>query len=327
MIILHFNIFIKSCEGYIYINVFYTNYQIYREGYKNMNKKIIGIICIALISVLPIAGASSVLYEYDAVEESFFLEPNFNHTVMVEYGSLTTCGPCVTASRQLYEIYTSGDLEYNYVTLVGDVGTYNANKRMQELGVHSVPDVYFDGGFKRILGAQTDETPYRTAIAQSGEREVADIDIDVEVDLKTAGILEITVTVYNNEPEEFNGRLITYIVEKESRWDDNSGVPYHYATLDIPIDSPVAISKSQTTRETHTFTKTWYGFLHGFSDITKDNIVVIAAVFDVDTGYAVESSSGAPATVSSKHFSQILPVLRFFNERLFAQFPLLQKLL
>ena len=241
-----------------------------------------------------------MLSEYDAVEESYFLEQNFNHTVTVEYASLTTCGPCVTASRQLYDIYSSGDLDFNYVTLVGDVGIYNANIRINELGVHSVPDVYFDGGYKRILGAQTSETPYRTAIMQSGEREVADIDIDVDVVLKTAGTLKITVTVYNNEPEEYNGRLITYIVEKESRWDDNGGNPYHFAVLDIPIDSPVVMSKGQT-KETHTFSKTWYGFLHGFDDITKDNIEVIATVFDSDTGYAVESASGTPTAGSSNH--------------------------
>ena len=131
-----------------------------------MNKKIIGIISIALISVLPITGASTVLYEYDAVEESFFLEPNFNHTVMVEYASLTTCGPCVTASRQLYNIYTAGDLDFNYVTLVGDKANKNIYARMNELGVHAVPDVYFDGGYKRVLGGQQSETPYRTAIIQ-----------------------------------------------------------------------------------------------------------------------------------------------------------------
>jgi len=104
-------------------------------------KKYFVIISIALISILPLAGASTVLSEYDAVEESNFLEPNFNHTVMVEYASMTTCGPCVTASRQLYDIYSSGDLDFNYVTLVADVGIYNANIRIKELGVTSVPDV------------------------------------------------------------------------------------------------------------------------------------------------------------------------------------------
>jgi hypothetical protein len=86
------------------------------------------------------------------------------------------------------------------------------------------------------------------------------------------------------------------------------------------------MSKGQT-KETHTFSKTWYGFLYGFDDITKDNIEVIATVLDSDTGFAVESASGSPTAGSTNHRALSISVLRFINERLLGQFPLLQKLL
>ena len=47
----------------------------------------------------------------------------------------------------------------------------------------------FDGGFKNLVGAQTDEQPYRTAIEQCGERTVPDIDVDVSVEWKSGGTL------------------------------------------------------------------------------------------------------------------------------------------
>lgn len=291
-----------------------------------MNKKIIVIISLALISISPFAGASVVLSENEAIEESFYIEPSFNHTVMVEYASMTTCGPCVTASRQLYDIYTSGDLDFNYVTLVADEYNKNVYARIKEFGVTGVPHVFFDGEYLDIVGSQQSETPYRNAIMQCGERDVPDIDIDVDVVLKNSGILKITVTVYNNELEAYNGRLITYIVEKESRWNDAGGNSYHFAALDIPLDSPVVMSKGQT-KETHTFSKTWYGFLYGFDDITKDNIEVIATVFDSDTGYAVESASGIPIAGSTNLHTLSFSVLKLFNEKLLKQFPLLQKLI
>ena len=41
--------------------------------------------------------------------------------------------------------------------------------RVAELGVSAVPHVFFDGGYRDMLGAQTDEQPYQNAITQSGE--------------------------------------------------------------------------------------------------------------------------------------------------------------
>lgn len=282
-------------------------------------KRYLYLLILATLVIGPIAGAVN-LQSIDQIDSPSTMEfSEFSHTVMVEYGTLTTCGPCVTASAQLYSIYESGDLDFYYVSLVWDEGNQNVRQRLIELGVSSVPDVFFDGGYRRLLGAQGDEQPYRDAITQSGERTVPDIDIEVDVAWVGGGILKITGTVVNNEEEEFNGHLRVYIVEPLSRWNDNGGNPYHFGVLDIPIDGNLAVaaqSQAQPLGDTYTFKKTWFGFIHGFSDITQDNILVIASVFDKDTNYAVETAAAEPTTTQGIiHERPLFPLLRFIRNQ------------
>lgn len=298
-------------------------------------KKIFILALMAIIILMPLSGAVNVTKSSNNnanLEVENVSKGEFTHTVFVEYGSWSECGPCVTASAQLNSIYNSGDLDFNYVTLIIDKGNFRIRGRMTDLDIRSVPDVFFDGKYKHLLGAQKDEEPYRTRINQSGERPVPDIDLDIDVIWKGGGTLKITVSYVNNEPDKYDGHLRVYVVEKESRWNDKGGNPYHYAALDIPIDSDVnnlARSRPRPLGGTRTFEKTWFGALHGFGDITKENIEVIAAVFDKDTDHAVESASATPVSSdSSNHrFSLALyPVIQSFLEKLSNTFPTLERL-
>jgi len=278
-------------------------------------KKIILVSLLVIMLVIPVASAFEVSIE-KVNENPISTMQDFTHSVFIEYGTLTTCPPCVTASAQLYSIYNSGDLDFNYVTLVYDEGNINVRGRLIDLGVVAVPDVIFDGGFQRVKGGQASELPYRNAITQSGERDVSDIDMVVDVAWLGGGKLDIEITVVNNEVEEFNGRIRTYIVEKDSRWNDYSGKPYHYAAIDIPIDKNLAVVKN-TARpigETYTFSKIWRGGMLGFGDITQENILVIAAIFDKDTGLVVQSAAAEP-TAKSNNYRQLGLVLHRILER------------
>lgn len=260
----------------------------------------------ALILIMPMIGAS----EEFSTERTEIVEPpatfESTHTVLIEYVGQTTCGYCPTASNQLSSIYDAGDLDFYYVSMIVDVNRH-VYPRVQELGVTGTPDVYFDGGYRNIIGPQSDEQPYRNAITQSGEREVPDIDIDVDVQWVGGGTLKISVTVTNNEAEEYDGRLRVYIVEPEARWEYVGSGDIHYGVLDIPIDRSLAMPQGQIRPlgDTYTFSKTWFGFLYGFGDITQDNIIVIAAVFDKDTDYAVQTATAEPTVASGGLFQFI----------------------
>ncbi len=279
---------------------------------------------ILILIILPIAGASNFIATDDKEQiQSNNLKEDSTHTVLVEFGTMTTCPYCVTAGEQLYSIYNSGDFDFHYVSLVWDVGNRNVRDRLKELKVGSVPDVFFDGKYQHILGAKTDEQPYRNAINQSGMRVVPDIDIDVDVSWMGLGTLKIIINVINNEPETYNGHIRTYIIEKVSRWNDYSGNPYHYAALDIPIDRNLAvagINEPKKLGENYTFTKTWYGGLQGFFDIKKDNIKVVASVFDIDTDYIVETASAVPTATLHNNW----PSAFLLFEKIINNFPTIQ---
>jgi len=287
-----------------------------------MKKILLGSILVLML-VIPVANAIDVSTNNNA-EKNISSMQDFTHTVFVEYGSLTTCPPCVTASAQLFNIYNSGDLDFHYVTLVWDVANINVRGRLAALGVVAVPDVFFDGGFKRIGGGQANEFPYRNAITLSGEREVADIDIDLDVGWLGGGKLKIDVAVINNEVEEFNGRIRTYVAEKESRWNDYGGNPYHYAALDIPIDKSLAVvnTKYKPLGETYTFSKTWRGSIYGYGDITQENILVIVAVFDKDSDHVVQTAAAKP----TGKFDNYRPINQILL-RVLERFPMLERLL
>jgi len=273
---------------------------------------------LAILLIMPIVGAANITNEkYEAQPSNILSGNDFTHTVIGEYVTTTGCTYCPTASSQLYSIYNSGDYEFYYVSLVADMNA-RIYDRVLELDVPGVPDVYFDGGYRNLISAQTDEQPYRTAITQCGERTVPDIDIDVSVEWEGGGTLKISVAVQNNEAEEYNGHLRVYIVEKESRWDDIDGDPYHFGALDIPIDKSLAVPQGhpKPLGDSYTFTKTWLGALFGFNDITQDNILVIAAVFDGETDHAVQAASAEPTSSTEQFFFfENFRIFQFLKER------------
>lgn len=287
-----------------------------------MKKILIGSI-LALMLVLPIANAVDISIENNSERECSIIQ-DFTHTVFVEYATKTTCPPCVTASAQLFSIYNSGDYDFYFATLVSDEGNLNVRLRIGELGVIYIPDVFFDGGFKRIGGGQQNELPYRNAITQSGERDVPDIDVDLDATWLGGGKIKIDITVTNNEVEEFDGHIRTYIVEEESRWNDYGGNPYHFAALDIPIDKGLSIVKTESKPlgKTYTFSKTWRGSLHGFDDIEQDNVMVIVAIYEKESGNIVQSAAAEPTTKSGNKEQ-----INFLFLRLLARFPVLERLL
>jgi len=293
-----------------------------------MKKIFIGIIIMIMLMV-PIAGASNILSinSKEITEPSNISNEEFTHTVLVEACTQTWCPPCATAAAVMNDIYSSGTYDFNYVALVSDMNLYAA-QRTNELDVYYIPDYVFDGNYTRYVGAGDLPDEYINRLISCGAREVPDIDIDVDVSWLGGGTLKITVTVYNNEPDKYNGHLRTYIVEKVSRWNTQTGQPYHHAVIGMPIDRGLTLVSSQARplSDTYTFTRTWFGAIHGFSDITKENIEVIAAVYDGDSGYVVETASGEPTGSASIYQTSNLLIFKFL-ERYMGHFPLLARLI
>ena len=269
-------------------------------------KKYLLIVFLAFLMIVPVSGAFNISDEInkETTDPSNIGSEEQTHTVVVEFATLTTCPPCVTASGHLKSIYNSGDFDFYFVSIVSDHSNYNLKGRLVDLEVSSVPHVFFDGEYRDIIGGQSSETPYRNALTQASQRDVPDIDINVNAEWNGNGAIKIDVDVTNNEPEEYNGLLRVYIVEQESRWDDLGGIPYNFAAIAMPMDRSLAIPKSgvKSMGETYSFSKTWRGSIFGFGDITQENTMVIASVFDKDSGYAVQAAAEQPTIASGKLF-------------------------
>jgi hypothetical protein len=193
-----------------------------------------------------------------------------SHTVLAEESTATWCQYCPSASYYLYQCYLMG-LDFYEVTLVADMNSY-ANGRIGELGVTGYPTVDFDGGYRTIVGAQTGTTNYQNAISQCHSRSVENIGLSITAAWMGGGQIQVSAVLHNNEASSFSGHLHVYVTEITSRWDDYSGVPYHFAMLDnYAINQAVTISAGGT----ETVSNTW----SGPTDITMSNIKVIGCIF------------------------------------------------
>jgi uncharacterized membrane protein len=276
--------------------------------------------CVLLASILIfsiIVGFGSVAGEEDPPEP---MVP-FSHTVFVEELTGTWCQYCPSAAETLNNIYHSGDYDFYFVALIEDVND-DANERctsQDQYNVGGYPTVHFDGGYRSELGGQSDETDYRNAIEDCGERAVPNIDVRIDVYDIGSATLEISVNITNNENEEYGGHLRTYITEILSRYINYDGNPYHYGFLDYAFNEPITIAAGSFWSNSII----WVGadnqdsLGNDFGDIIPENIMVQAAVFndepnpkfqpDVFVAYYVDESAVAIPTLPPNYGVGISP--------------------
>jgi hypothetical protein len=226
-------------------------------------------------------------------------ERDFTHTVLGEFGTATWCGYCRYAHGALKEIYAEGEYQFYYMSLVCDVNSKAYSRAIGELGLTGYPTVYFDGGYRSTVGAgsvPSAKAAYISNINSCGGRTVKDVDINLNVAWLGGTEMEMDISVNNNEGSSYDGHLHVYITEIESSmgWYDTGGQLYTFAFLDYAWNEDIDISGGGTWEDSIT----WDGSSNGFSSITEDNIMVIAAVFSsnyVDDTVGVEPGGGAGA--------------------------------
>jgi hypothetical protein len=245
-------------------------------------RKIVGagiVLCFLLAGSLSLSATS--LTNNNAVETTSPPEPlvDYTHTVLVEACTASWCPPCATAAYYIHNIYNSGNYDFSYVALVADKNGY-ANQRCGELGVTNIPDYVFDGGYTRWVGSNGLPGAYTTRLDLCGQRDVADVDLNLNVQWLGDAELGINLEVTNNEADGYTGHVHVYVTEIESRWDTYNGQPYHFAMIgnyginqyiDVPTGGQISLEAS------------WDGDLYGVGDIERDNIMVIATVYDSST--------------------------------------------
>ncbi len=197
---------------------------------------------------------------------------NSTHTVMAELGAVSWCPHCPVASDEIYNLFSSGNYSFYYVTLVYNQHSL-ALQRGRWLNDKYIPMLYLDGGYKVV----NDPSSYEQEITNAEERSVHNVSIDVSARWAGNAKIEVTVTVTNNEGKTYFGHVRAYVTEITSRWNDEKGLPFHYAFLDFAINRYVSVGAGKSKE----ITTTWDGSgMHGnntFGDIQKGNIMVVAS--------------------------------------------------
>ena len=200
---------------------------------------------------------------------------NSTHTVMVELGAVSWCPHCPPASEKLYNIFTSGKYDFYYVTLVYDKNPL-ATDRGKWLNDVYIPMLYVDGGYKVADNSQEDN--FENAIAAAVDRPVHNVDIHVNAQWEGKDVIKVSVDVTNNGSTPYIGHLRAYVTEITSRWNDEAGLPFHYAFLDFAINNYVIVSPHKTTHVEATWDAAHASKGNDFSGIKQGNVMIVASI-------------------------------------------------
>jgi thiol-disulfide isomerase/thioredoxin len=247
-------------------------------------------LAILVVGFLVLSGFGAFALDSDKKEldsESIVYETlgdgtrDFTHTVFGEYGTATWCGYCKYAHGALKELYAEDQLDFYYVSLVCDKNGVANNRVQNDYNLYGYPTVWWDGGDEVDVGASSvpgAKTEYTSGINSCGSRTVEDITIDLAATWLGGTEMEIECTVYNNEGNTYGGTIRVYITEISSSegWTDTAGDLYTFAFLDWAFNEDISIPVDGSWSDS----MTWDGSSHGYSDVTADNTMIIAAVFN-----------------------------------------------
>lgn len=264
------------------------------EKYMNKKNKLFSISAASVIFLMICSSfVAASLSSTDAIIEKNINDTtprplnDYTHTVLVEAGTASWCPPCATAAGVMHNLFSSGKYDFYYVALVADKNSY-ANARCNELGVSSIPDYVFDGGFTRHVGSGGLPNNYITRLNNCGARVVSDIDLDLDIQWNGDATIDVNLDIVNNEDSTYNGHVHVYVTEIKSRWNTQSGQPYHCAMIgNYAFNENVDITAGQTTA----LSTTWDGNAYGFSDIEEDNILVVATIFNRNNNNYVDETT------------------------------------
>ncbi len=283
-----------------------------------MKKKIIFI----MVFMLVFSTTAGVMASPNIVTKSIDKgtgDRDYSHTILGEFGTATWCGYCKYAHAALKNIYAGSWHPFYYISLVCDKNTHAYQRAITELGLTGYPTVFFDGDYKKNVGAgstSSAQAAYNTSINQCGNRGVADIDLsldvtwlgpgnpspedsatdeDLDVDLSwTNAEMNIDVAIDNNEGSSYDGHLHVYVTEVVSsmEWYDSAGYLYTFPFLDYAFNGDISISAGGTWQHDVDWDGKDYnnGYGDDFGEITQDNTMVIAAIFNDNNDYTDETA-------------------------------------
>ena len=258
-----------------------------------MKKIIIGIL-ISLLFCSTIAVSIPNTKELTKILDEMNLNSEYLHTVFVEVGTSQNCQKCDPWSQSIYEIYNSGDYDFEYVEMIefdhnGEILNDKANAWSNNYNIGAYPTSIFDGDYERIVGNYPSSLP--GTLDSCGNRDVADITADMTVSWLGDATIVVDISIENNEQTQYNGHIRACITEIISRYDTYEGNPYHFGFLDYAFNKEVVINAGDTYTDSITWNGNEHQDNHGddFGDIEEDNIQITMGILNNNDGYVDET--------------------------------------
>jgi hypothetical protein len=253
---------------------------------KTMKKKFLWrIVCFVVLFTI----TNTVFSATTAINKNLDIIPtttSSTHTVFAEYAASTGCIPCKNAHAALKSIYTEGSQPFYYVTF-SRKNKNTEQRTLIEYNLYGWPTVFFDGGNQSYCGASGDaehmKQIYITNITQCSGRPVPDLFADLSITWLKNATMRINLTIQNNETTNYGGHLRVYVTEIfSSMWNDSGGNPYTFAFLDYAYNQDIFINTAGIWQESVLWNGHEYndGYGHNFGQITPDNVMVFATVFN-----------------------------------------------
>jgi len=213
----------------------------------------------------------SKFYIISVFEDTNNDSSEYTRNVFVEEGAGTTCKGCPIVAEMLYELYSSGNYNFYFVTLI-EKNDKAKDRINNELRLWGLPTVYIDGGYNVLLGSGLEKSEYAQVIRDAELRSVPEIQLTItaEYDNNTDKLIWEAILT-NKEEETYNGRLRVYLTEKISRWSGPQGEPYHFGLIDYLIDEGISINANENA----TFQES-----RDISKLDPENLMVIGVVFN-----------------------------------------------
>jgi len=196
------------------------------------------------------------------------------HYVFIEEGTATWCNNCPKVAEILHELYTSGNNNFYYVSMIEDYKIKAKDRLEQDYNIYGYSTVYIDGGYDVILGTDYDSTFLREKISKAENRDVPEIAVNVTTKIdESNNKVETEILIDNYESNTYTGRLRVYLTERISiaGYDGN---PYHFGFLDFIADEEVSVTSGSQKKVTKTY---------DISDLDVDNLMIIAVVFNSES--------------------------------------------
>jgi len=257
-------------------------------------KKIISILIIGII-VLSGFAVNALKNKSNNINQ---ISEDFTHKVLLEIGNTQFCGGCDFWNKDVYDLYSTGDYDFEYVNMIvygpdgfNDILNLEAFDWNNLYNISKYPTTILDGNFRK-LQYQPYTLPF--TIEECGIRDVRKISAIISLQWLGNATIEINISIENNEDIPYNGYIRVAITEITSRYNTVNNSKFNFGFLDYAFNKEIFISD----RGIYTDSVTWNGNDHednhgeNFEDIIPGNIQVVMGVYNNQNGYVDQTTKG-----------------------------------